>query len=183
VLVPLTDCASFVREPTDGVLSSAAVPRCGLRPLPPPLCRCAEYTADQLSRTWRAYLLNRTTQATGAIVVRVRPRAYQAIRSPGAWCAQRSGIKEEAAGRGTAAELCTPSAMASTVKRQYTYGIWANTELQIKRRPQRHRLTPAPQMSVLLTRLDAHYAGKVYRHHGSNVGNAELPCGNKVTPS
>jgi hypothetical protein len=29
------------------------------------------------------------------------------VLSSGAWCAQRSGIKEEAAGRGTAAELCT----------------------------------------------------------------------------
>ena len=41
---------SFVREQADGVLSSAAVPRAGLWPATPPLCRCAEYTADQLLR-------------------------------------------------------------------------------------------------------------------------------------
>jgi 5-oxoprolinase (ATP-hydrolysing) len=38
------------------------------------------------------------------------------VRSPGAWCAQRSGIKEEAEGRRTAAETSTPSAMASTAQ-------------------------------------------------------------------
>jgi hypothetical protein len=37
---------SFVREQADGVLSCAAVPRGGLWPPTPPLCRYAEYTAD-----------------------------------------------------------------------------------------------------------------------------------------
>ena len=36
------------------------------------------------------------------------------VRSPGAWREQRSGIKEEPAGRGTAAELFTPSVRACT---------------------------------------------------------------------
>jgi hypothetical protein len=52
VVVRWTHWVILVRELADGVLSSAAVPRCGLGPLPPPLCRCAEYTADQLLRTW-----------------------------------------------------------------------------------------------------------------------------------
>jgi hypothetical protein len=42
----------LVREQADGVLSSAAVPRVGLGPTPPPLCRCAEYTADLFLETW-----------------------------------------------------------------------------------------------------------------------------------
>jgi hypothetical protein len=47
----LGDWVSFVREPADGALSSAAVFRCGLGPLPPPLCRCAKCTTDRLSPT------------------------------------------------------------------------------------------------------------------------------------
>jgi hypothetical protein len=39
---------SFVLERADGVLSYAAVPRAGLGPATPPLCRYAEYTADPL---------------------------------------------------------------------------------------------------------------------------------------
>jgi hypothetical protein len=73
-------------------------PVAALGPLPPPLCRCAEYTIDQLSRS-----SGRSTAWFQTVPV----------RSSGAWRAQRSGIKEEAAGRGTAAELCTPSARAS----------------------------------------------------------------------
>jgi hypothetical protein len=42
---------AFVRELADGVFSCAAVPRGGLGPLPPPLCRFAEYTVDQLLET------------------------------------------------------------------------------------------------------------------------------------
>ncbi len=40
--------ATFVRELADGVLSFAAVLRGCLGQPTPPLCRCAEYTADQL---------------------------------------------------------------------------------------------------------------------------------------
>ncbi len=39
---------SFVREQVGGVLSYAAVPRAGLGPATPPLCRYAEYTIDPL---------------------------------------------------------------------------------------------------------------------------------------
>jgi hypothetical protein len=39
----------FVPELVDGVLISAAVLLVGLGPTAPPLCRCAEYTIDQLS--------------------------------------------------------------------------------------------------------------------------------------
>jgi hypothetical protein len=38
----------LVRDLAGGVLSYAAVLRGGLGPPTPPLCRCAEYTADQL---------------------------------------------------------------------------------------------------------------------------------------
>jgi hypothetical protein len=44
--------SSFVRDHADGALSSAAVPRCGLGPLPPPLCRCAERTAGLILQAW-----------------------------------------------------------------------------------------------------------------------------------
>ena len=37
-----------VQEPVDGLLSFAAVLRGCLGQPTPPLCRCAEYTADQL---------------------------------------------------------------------------------------------------------------------------------------
>ena len=95
----LENCAGLVPEQADGVLSSAAVPRVGLGPTPPPLCRCAEYTANQLSQTWWA--INRCLLT-------------HHVRSLGAWCGQRSGIKEEPAGRRTAAEMFTPSAKACT---------------------------------------------------------------------
>ncbi len=42
----------FARDPADGVLSSAAVPRVGLWPTAPPLCRYAEYTADLILEGW-----------------------------------------------------------------------------------------------------------------------------------
>jgi hypothetical protein len=54
-LVLSVTCLCLVREPADGVLSSAAVPRCGLGPQPPPLCRCAEYTIGQLLETWQMH--------------------------------------------------------------------------------------------------------------------------------
>ncbi len=89
----------FVRELAGGALSYAAVLRGGLGPPTPPLCRCAEYTACQLSQTWWA--------------INCSPLTYL-VRSLGTWCEQRSGIKEEPAGRGTAAKLFTPSAKACT---------------------------------------------------------------------
>ncbi len=46
-------CFSFVREQVCGVLSYAAVPRGGLGPPTPPLCRYDEYTADLLLRQWQ----------------------------------------------------------------------------------------------------------------------------------
>ena len=53
--VPQGDWASLVRDQADGALSSAAVLRCGLWPLPPPLCRCAERTADRILQAWRVF--------------------------------------------------------------------------------------------------------------------------------
>ncbi len=45
-------CRCLVRELADGVLSFAAVLRGCLGQPTPPLCRCAEYTADLLLRLW-----------------------------------------------------------------------------------------------------------------------------------
>ncbi len=73
-------------------------PVAALGPLPPPLCRCAVHTKRQ------SCVLGRF--GTTRWIAHYFARA-------GRWCTQRSGIKEEAAGRGTAAELCTPSARAS----------------------------------------------------------------------
>jgi hypothetical protein len=109
-------CLCLVRELVDGVLSYAAVLRGGLGPLTPPLCRYAEYTADQILRLWQA--LHRPISITSPFCVTwlaIHLRApTQLVRSLGAWCGQRSGIKGEPAGRRTAAELSTPSAKAST---------------------------------------------------------------------
>jgi hypothetical protein len=44
---------SVSRDQADGALSSAAVPRGGLWPPTPPLCRCAKCTADQILRRGR----------------------------------------------------------------------------------------------------------------------------------
>jgi hypothetical protein len=44
--------------------------------------------------------------------VRDQPPRIHLFRCPGAWCVRRSGIKEEPAGRGTAAEPYIPSARA-----------------------------------------------------------------------
>jgi hypothetical protein len=74
----------LVREQVGGVLSSAAVPRGGLWPPTPPLCRCAEYTADQLLRPWWA--INRCAQTlVGGL----------GGGGGGGGCVRRSGIKEE----------------------------------------------------------------------------------------
>jgi hypothetical protein len=54
LVLPVT-CLGFVRELAGGALSSAAVPRCGLGPLPPPLCRCAKCTTDQLFPAWQVH--------------------------------------------------------------------------------------------------------------------------------
>jgi hypothetical protein len=86
--------------PALGVIGYAAVPRCGLGPLPPPLCRCAERTADLISiRWWR--LTGRTLAVSdlGKVANIQSPRTHHA-RCPGAWGEWRSGIKEEAAALG-----------------------------------------------------------------------------------
>ena len=78
----------FALDLAGGVLSYAAVLRGSLGPPTPPLCRYAEYTTCQLLRIWRA--INRSLLT-------------YLVRSLGAWCEQRSGIKGEAEGRRTAA--------------------------------------------------------------------------------
>jgi hypothetical protein len=87
---------SSVVERADGALSFAAVLRGGLGPLPPPLCRCAECTIDPLSPAWRAFHRHCRLSSTAASRP-CSPVAFHPVRSPGAWCGRRSGIKEEAA--------------------------------------------------------------------------------------
>ncbi len=97
--------AGLVRDQADGALSSAAVPRCGLGPLPPPLCRCAERTADLILRPWwTVNRLNRNHSPT------------QPWRL--AWTAQRhkGGVGGPKPPRRTAAEPFTPSARAGTAR-------------------------------------------------------------------
>jgi hypothetical protein len=43
---------AYVRDQVGGALSYAAVPRVGLGPTAPPLCRYAECTADLISQRW-----------------------------------------------------------------------------------------------------------------------------------
>jgi hypothetical protein len=105
----------FVRELADGVLSSAAVPRGGLWPPPPPLCRCAEYTADQLSHTWWA-------------IHRVAPTIP--VRSYGAWCARRSGIKEEP--EGPRREAPPPGAVHTKCQSEHSTSVGSTTALSNK---------------------------------------------------
>jgi hypothetical protein len=102
---------AFVRDQVGGVLSSAAVPRCGLGPLPPPLCRCAEYTADLILRAWRVFCRYRdlilpawrvvhryiTVSTSTACLPLGQTHPY---RCPCAWFGRRSGIKEESAALG-----------------------------------------------------------------------------------
>jgi general secretion pathway protein H len=53
-ITPTLATARVVQEQVGGALSCAAVPRAGLGPATPPLCRCAECTTDLLLPTWRA---------------------------------------------------------------------------------------------------------------------------------
>jgi hypothetical protein len=54
---------AFVRDQIGGALSYAAVPRCGLGPLPP-LCRYAECTADLIFQAWRVLYSRRSNAAS-----------------------------------------------------------------------------------------------------------------------
>jgi hypothetical protein len=46
---------TFVLDQVGGALSYAAVPRAGLGPATPPLCRYAECTTDLILPAWWAY--------------------------------------------------------------------------------------------------------------------------------
>jgi hypothetical protein len=52
-LACVLDNPGFVREPAGGALSSAAVPRAGLWPAAPPLCRCVKCTTNRFLTAWR----------------------------------------------------------------------------------------------------------------------------------
>jgi hypothetical protein len=49
------DWISLVRDQAGGVLTSAAVPRAGLGPATPPLCRYAEHTTGLILARWWAF--------------------------------------------------------------------------------------------------------------------------------
>jgi general secretion pathway protein H len=53
IKAPTLATANVVREQVGGALSYAAVPRAGLGPTTPPLCRCAESTTHLLLPAWR----------------------------------------------------------------------------------------------------------------------------------
>jgi hypothetical protein len=85
--------------------------------------RPAAYSAPRLSpvpaygRRLLLYAAALSTPSTSSCECGRRSTAIaptRPVRSSGAWCGQRSGIKEEPEGRGTAAEPSTPSARAST---------------------------------------------------------------------
>jgi hypothetical protein len=101
------DLVAFVRDQVGGALSYAAVPRVGLGPTPPPLCRYAECTTDLILQrgrvrqrlrdvvlpTWRGLLnCSKPAPANGMCIAPERPHH---VRCPGAWFGRRSGIKEE----------------------------------------------------------------------------------------
>ena len=107
---------SFVREQADGVLSSAAVPRAGLWPATPPLCRCAEYTADQLLRKRLA-------------IYRVAPNipacSFCEVGGDQLMCPNQTSTQPWRL-------VCTPSARASTEirrnnKRQSEHSLYVRT--------------------------------------------------------
>jgi hypothetical protein len=93
-----TNASSFVRalsyasrDQVDGALSSAAVPRGGLWPPTPPLCRCAKCTVDLILQAWLAF--DRRTSAMlaalalgliGVATLRRRPKAGGQSRSQSA---------------------------------------------------------------------------------------------------
>jgi hypothetical protein len=82
-----------------GALSSAAVLRCGLGPLPPPLCRCAERATDPILQTWS--VLNRFALTllaapalglSGVATLRRRPKAGGQSRSQSAQVPGRTQV-------------------------------------------------------------------------------------------
>jgi hypothetical protein len=103
--------SAFVRDQVGGALSYAAVPRGGLGPPTPPLCRYAECTADLILQGWRMHQRYRdgvlaawrvfhhcSTAATS--LARLTRMRINTTRCPGAWFGRRSGIKEESAALG-----------------------------------------------------------------------------------
>jgi hypothetical protein len=76
---------TFVRDQDDGALSSAAVPRFGLWPDAPPLCRYAERTAVLIWEPWRVFCRDRPNHASVVEVflpaVQTRP-IRQACQAP-----------------------------------------------------------------------------------------------------
>ena len=91
---------SLVRDQAGGALSSAAVPRGGLGPLPPPLRHCAERTTDLILLARRVFKRCVHTMPDAGNTTGLSPLCAHQVRCPGAWGEWRSGIKEEAAALG-----------------------------------------------------------------------------------
>jgi hypothetical protein len=103
---------AFVRDQVGGALSSAAVPRGGLGPLPPPLCRCAECTTDLILQGWWAFhrctdvillvwrVFHRHCRHSLSSMAGLSPLCTHRVDRPGAWFGRRSGIKEESSALG-----------------------------------------------------------------------------------
>jgi hypothetical protein len=102
----------FVRDQVGGALSSAAVPRAGLGPATPPLCRCAECTTDLILRVWWAFhrcrdvillvwrVFHRHCRHSLSSMAGLSPLSTHRVDRPGAWLGRRSGIKEESSALG-----------------------------------------------------------------------------------
>ncbi len=138
-----------------GALSSAAVPRGGLGPPAPPLCRCAERTTDLISkRRWRLTGCTRTL-VDSREVMNIQPLRVHHGRCPGAWGEWRSGIKEEAAalGRhGGQPRSQSPQVPGRTqahtltrTKRQTPWRIKTQAPGRTKIQTQEHSATPKAQ--------------------------------------
>jgi hypothetical protein len=84
---------ALVRDQVGGALSCAAVPRGGLGPPTPPLCRYAECTTDLISHRWREF--HRWGRHYFSSMAGSPPLLIHRARGPGAWLGRRSGIKEE----------------------------------------------------------------------------------------
>jgi hypothetical protein len=109
--------AGSVLDTADGALSSAAVPRAGLGPATPPLCRCAECTADSVLSMRLAIKRLATRQITRP-VTRLVPRPVTTFEPPRrlGCLAQRhkGGVGGHKPPRRTAAEPSIPSVWATT---------------------------------------------------------------------
>jgi hypothetical protein len=155
---------AFVRDQVGGALSSAAVPRCGLGPLPPPLCRCAECTTDLILRVWWAFhrctdvilpvwrVFHRQCRHSLSGIAGLTFARTHTAGCSGAWFGRRSGIKEElsALGRHGGQPRSRPSQASgrtNTVSPNQAHGR-TNHRSSMQSFPSHAMLTAGQSMSV-----------------------------------